>query len=130
MRDITVKLGENAGKIWDVLSENGCLDKNSLITATKLSESEFNSAIGWLARENKISQIDANSYKLSDTNLEHPIGTHAGRVWKILDIWGDVDHESIKKLSDLEDGEVHNAIGWLACEDKLHKNEKNRYKLK
>jgi hypothetical protein len=130
MSEITTKFGENAGKLWTTLSQKGCLKKNDILEVTKLSEKDFYSAVGWLARENKVSRHDDDCFKLDDTNIGHEIGTHAGRVWKILDIWEDVDLDSIKKLSDLDDTEVHSALGWLAREDKIYIGEKNRFKLK
>jgi len=55
---------------------------------------------------------------------------HAGRVWKVLDIWGDADIQTLKKLSELDEDQVHTAIGWLAREDKITINSKNRLNLK
>ena len=130
MRDITTKFGTDAGKLWSVLNEQGCLEKEEIKKVSKLSEEDFYSAIGWLARENKISREDSDYYKLENTNLDSEIGSQAGRVWKILEIWEDVDIESIKRLSDLDDTQVYSALGWLAREDKVDASEKNRYKLK
>ena len=130
MRDITTKYGANAGKLWSTLNEKGCLEKEEIKKVTKLNEEEFHSAIGWLARENKISMEEPNYYKLENTNLDSEIGSQAGRVWKILEIWEDVDIESIKRLSNLNDTQVYTALGWLAREDKVDTSEKNRYKLK
>ena len=31
MRDITTKFGANAGKLWNILSEKGCLEKEEII---------------------------------------------------------------------------------------------------
>jgi len=130
MSEITTKFGENAGKLWAILNQNGCLKKDDILEVTKLSEKDFFSAVGWLARENKVSRQDDECFRLDNTNMGHEIGTHAGRVWKILDIWEDVDFDSIKKLSDLDDTQVHSALGWLAREDKIFIDEKNRIKLK
>ena len=130
MRDVTTKFGDNAGKIWSVLSEKGCLKKDDIITLTKLDEKNFHAGLGWLARENKISRQDEDCFKIDNSNLDSEIGSHAGRVWKILDIWGDVDYDSIKRLSDLDDEELHAALGWLAREDKININENSRFNLK
>ena len=129
MRDVTVKFGTSAGKIWQVLNEKGCLKKDDIIQMTNLNETDLHTGIGWLARENKIS-IQQDSYKLESTNFDSEIGTHAGRIWKILDIWGEADIETIKRLSDLDENQVHLAIGWLAKEDKIKLDEKNRFNLK
>jgi hypothetical protein len=130
VRDISTKYGESAGKIWVTLNDKGCLRQEEIITTTKINEEDFHIAVGWLARENKISRKNEDCFKLDNTNLENEIGSHAGKIWKILDIWGDVDFNTIKRLSDLNDSHVNAAIGWLARENKIFVNEKNRYNLK
>lgn len=47
-------IGANAGLIWNAL-QDGALTTKALKKATKLKADEFNQAIGWLARENKLS---------------------------------------------------------------------------
>ena len=130
MRDITTKFGDNAGKIWRTLNEQGCLKKSKLVKAAQLKDEEFYSGIGWLAKENKISKEEKDCYRLDTTNLDSEIGSHAGRVWKILDIWGESDFVTLKRLSDLKDEQVHSALGWLAREDKLTVDEKQKFTLK
>lgn len=49
----TIKIGENAGLIWNAL-QNGALATKALKKATKLKEADLNLALGWLARENKV----------------------------------------------------------------------------
>ena len=130
MRDITTKFGESAGKVWSTLNEKGCLKKKDILKMTKLNEDEFHIGLGWLARENKIAREDKDCFKLENTNLEPEIGAHAGRIWKILDIWGDADFTTIQRLSDLQDKQVHTALGWLAKEGKIVLNESQRFELK
>jgi hypothetical protein len=129
VRDITSKFGDSAGKIWQVLNEKGSLNKDEILQTTSLNETDLHLGIGWLARENKISR-QQDYYKLENTNLESEIGAQAGRIWKILDIWGEADVETIKRLSDLDENQVHSAIGWLAKEDKIKINGKNKFNLK
>ncbi len=129
MGDLTTKFGSNAGKIWLALNEKGILNKEEILKTTRLDENEFHTGIGWLARENKIAK-DQDFYKLDQTNLELEIGAHAGQIYKIIDIWQDIDFDSIKKLTNLSDYEVHAALGWLAREDKIKIDENNRYILK
>ena len=50
---ITSKIGENAGLIWAAL-QNGALAQKALKKATKLKDADLNLALGWLAREGKI----------------------------------------------------------------------------
>ncbi|MGM9809368.1 MAG: winged helix-turn-helix domain-containing protein [Paludibacteraceae bacterium] len=50
---ITSKIGENAGLIWNAL-QGGALTTKALKKATKLKEADLNMALGWLAREGKV----------------------------------------------------------------------------
>ena len=130
LTDVSKKYGENAGKIWSVLSERGCLKKENILEHTSLIDIDFYKGIGWLARENKVSKDENDCFKLGFTNLENEIGSKAGRIWKILDIWGDAEYSTIKRLSDLNDKDIHTALGWLAREDKINIDEKERFHLK
>ena len=51
---ITSKIGENAGLIWNEL-QGGALTFKALKKATKLKNDELYLALGWLAREGKVS---------------------------------------------------------------------------
>jgi len=97
---------------------------------TKLNEKELYAGLGWLAREDKIFKDNTESYKLDKTNLTNNIGTLAGKVWKILDIWDEADIYSIKKLSKADEKDIYSAIGWLAREDKICEDEEQIYRLK
>jgi len=130
VRRLTTLFGENAGKIWSVLNQEGCSKKEKILEITKLEEDDFYAGVGWLARENKITKEDQNSFRLGTTNLESEIGSHAGLIWKILDIWGDADLNTIKRLSNLDDGELQSALGWLAREDKIIINANQKFVLK
>ncbi|MHB9054667.1 MAG: winged helix-turn-helix domain-containing protein [Paludibacteraceae bacterium] len=50
----TEKIGTNAGLVWAAL-ENGELEVKAIKKATKLTEKDLNLALGWLAREGKVS---------------------------------------------------------------------------
>lgn len=47
-------IGLNAGIIWRLLSNQAKWYYNDLKTASKLTDQDLNTAIGWLAREGKI----------------------------------------------------------------------------
>ena len=47
------KIGENAGQVWGAL-ENGAQGIKALKKATKLKNEELYMALGWLAREGKL----------------------------------------------------------------------------
>ena len=51
---ITTKIGKNAGLIWNAL-QGGALTLKALKKATKLKNDELYLALGWLAREGKVS---------------------------------------------------------------------------
>ena len=117
MRDPIVKFGEDAGKIWQTLYEHGYLDEGKLLEITKLTDREFHAGMGWLAIEDKIAKKD--QYELDSTNLESKIGTNAGKVWKVLDIWGELDVSTITRLTRADKQDAYSALGWLAREDKI-----------
>ena len=52
--NLTVKVGENAGKMWYVLHTQGESDIFHISKLTQMDESDTYSALGWLAREGKI----------------------------------------------------------------------------
>ena len=54
MIDFIGEVGINAGKVWETLNSNGILTEIQLMENTNLTENEIFTAIGWLARENKI----------------------------------------------------------------------------
>ena len=137
MRNIIDEYGRNAGKIWETLNTKGPLNQTKLIRNTKLKNYEFHSAIGWLARENKINRQNTEqdpSYILGETNLTTKIGRDAGRVWKTLSTWGESDVSLIAKYSRIEQDEVHAALGWLTREDKIDvkygRNKQIKFRLK
>lgn len=47
------KIGENAGLVWNSL-QNGAQELKAIKKATKLKNEELYLALGWLAREGKI----------------------------------------------------------------------------
>jgi hypothetical protein len=110
-------IGLNAGKIWSQLKEHSALTKHQVITNTTLSEEDFHTAVGWLARENKI-QKNGEFYQLGLTNLTANIGSNAGTVLKVLQQLP-YSVTPIHELTDMTDDELHQAIGWLAKEGKL-----------
>lgn len=50
----TETIGYNAGTVWVALNADNALGIKQLKKITKLKEKELYAAIGWLARENKI----------------------------------------------------------------------------
>ena len=54
------KIGENAGAIWGAL-QNGALGLKALKKATKLKNEELYLALGWLAREGKVTFAEGDA---------------------------------------------------------------------
>jgi len=130
VRDLTTKFGQNAGEIWKLLNEKGPLTKKEIQESTKQNDDDFFVGVGWLAREDKISLDENNYYKLSSTNLTSKIGRTAGRIWRILDIWDEADISTMRRLSEEEESQIRSALGWLARENKISINDKQKFNLK
>jgi Winged helix-turn-helix domain (DUF2582) len=118
MTKIVSLFGDHAGRIWQILHEHGSLSETDLLEKTHLTESELYAAVGWLARENKIRK-ENSTYTLGETNLVSSIGKDAGKIWQALDIWGEIDAQSLSHLSRLAEQDVFTAVGWLAREGKV-----------
>jgi hypothetical protein len=124
MNEIVPLFGDNAGKVWQVLHEQGPLSEPDLQDKTHLTESQLCAAVGWLARENKIRK-ENNTYTLGETNLLPFIGKDAGKIWHALEIWGEIDAQSLSHLSRVAEHDVFTAVGWLAREGKVDGTIKN-----
>ena len=128
MSTIAEEFGQNAGKVWQALNENGPLSETKLINTTFLNEHQVHVAVGWLARENKVCQ-NGTVYKIGGTNLEGKIGFDAGKIWTVLSKQQtDVDISSLARLTKIDVKDVDAAIGWLARENKI--DAKNAMKQK
>lgn len=118
LNSIVSLFGEQAGTVWHTLHEKGPLSETDLLTFTHLTEQQLHAAIGWLARENKVRKED-DVYLLGETNLVPTVGKDAGKIWKTLEIWGEVDAQSLSRLSRIVEQDVFTAVGWLAREGKV-----------
>ena len=59
--------------------------------------------------------------------MSNAIGETAGKVWKFLDQKGEVTLNQIKKGIKADPNLILQAIGWLAREDKLQIEKKDRF---
>ena len=59
--------------------------------------------------------------------MKHPIGETAGKVWKFLDEEGEATLNQMKKGIKADPNLILQAIGWLAREDKLIIEKKDRF---
>jgi len=129
------KFGQSAGKVWNTLNKYGVLTEPTLMKNTRLTDKEFYAAIGWLARENKISKTGVK-YQLSETNLTEKIGNAAGKVYNVLTNHGEVDVTYISRITKIKTNDAYSAVGWLAREDKIYtidditNNDQFKIKLK
>jgi hypothetical protein len=48
-------IGENAGRIWQLLKEKGPQSPSALTKSLNLKSADVDRSIGWLAREGKLS---------------------------------------------------------------------------
>jgi hypothetical protein len=130
MTTINDEFGQNAGKVWQALSQKGPLSQTKLSTTTFLDQHQLQAAIGWLAREGKICR-NGTVYKLGSTNLVEKVGNDAGKVWSALSKkQTDVDVSSLTRLTKIGVNDVYTALGWLARENKIEvkgdKTQKNQ----
>ncbi len=113
------KFGQSAGKVWNTLNKYGALTEPTLKKNTRLTDREFYAAVGWLARENKISKT-GEKYWLSETNLTEKIGNAAGKIYNVLVTHREVEVTLIPRITRLKTNETYSGIGWLAREDKIY----------
>jgi hypothetical protein len=118
MNGIVSIFGDQAGMVWQILYNRGPLTESELLMLTQLSPTQLYAAIGWLARENKIRK-ENNTFLLGETNLIPIIGKDAGKIWRTLEIWGEIDAQSLVRLSRIVEQDVFSAVGWLAREGKV-----------
>lgn len=63
-------IGTFAGEVWNALNDaNGALELKAIKKATKLREKEIFAAIGWLAREGKVTVEADEALKQVDVKL-------------------------------------------------------------
>ena len=117
MKDVILEFGKNAGIVWNALNSNGPLTLNQLISLTKLDEDNIFSAIGWLAKENKIKK-EGEFFKLDETNLSNNIKEKSEKIWNVIDKTN-FNFKNLSKLTHLDEKDIYISLGWLAREGKL-----------
>lgn len=60
----TDTIGNWAGLVWNALNEGDVLDIKQIKKITKLKEKDIMAALGWLARENKITFEESEDEKV------------------------------------------------------------------
>ena len=61
--NLTSKIGTDAGKVWNSLYFQGAYDVPSLVKITQIKLGDVYSALGWLAREEKIQIVKGGTKK-------------------------------------------------------------------
>lgn len=56
--------------------------------------------------------------------MKHHIGETAGKVWKTLQVKGEVNISQLPRILDEKSTTVYQAVGWLAREDKIEFRKK------
>ncbi len=125
MTNIIHNYGKNAGQIWKALHTHGPLTQQELLSQTGMPMEEMYAAVGWLARENKIKR-DGDYFTLDETNLTVHIGESAGKIWKLLQLWDEVNVTHIPHYLELDQTTTYAALGWLAREGKIKLTKKKR----
>ena len=118
MGDIIENFGLNAGKVWNVLNKQGPLNQYNLLRTTKLKKNDLCTAVGWLAREDKIC-LKNNFYCLGETNFADTIGEDAGKIFDLLNTYDEIDLNFIQKITGISPDNTYYALGWLAREGKI-----------
>ena len=101
-----------------MLDERGCVGRDELLDLVCLSDFDFFTGLGWLACEGKIA-LNEGVFCLGEGVSSGGFGGFAGRVWRVLDVWGDADFVTLKRLTGLDDVDVDCGLGWLGREGKL-----------
>ena len=52
--NLTTEIGKNAGRVWDILTKSSEIDISTIARQTKIPKYDCYTAIGWLAREGKV----------------------------------------------------------------------------
>lgn len=58
--------------------------------------------------------------------MQKEIGENAGKLWHVLGKNGEVPLANLPKLTSLKEAEAYLAAGWLARENKVRFNNKNK----
>ena len=118
MWNVTEEFGRNAGEVWNALKDYGPLTETRLKDTVRMGDDQFYSAVGWLARENKITK-EGPVYRIGSTNLTDKIGHDAGRVYDELEQRRTIDVCETSTSLHMDERDVYMALGWLARENKV-----------
>jgi hypothetical protein len=118
MGDMIDNFGSNAGKVWNALNKQGRINQYKLMKTTKLKKYDLYTAVGWLAREDKICLAE-DFYYLGETNFADSIGKDAGRIFDLLNTYEEIDLNFIQKVTGFSPEDTYYALGWLAREGKI-----------
>lgn len=143
------QIGEFAGIIWRTLNEKGKLSFEALLHETMLDSESVSTAIGWLAREDKIRFDEQNGitafYSITNAIINiksvgiilglfpmNRLGQSVTTIYMTRDLLqADANYvslmlnrrrmtlEQLSRITELSDRNLLYALGWLLCEDEL-----------
>jgi len=112
------KIGTNAGKVWHALHDNRYLTKYQLISRTGLNADEIDAAIGWLSCEDKVKR-DGEFFLLDNTNMKETISLNADILFEVIREFP-YSITKLHEITEMNEVEIHQAIGWLSKEGKIN----------
>ncbi|HOX05476.1 MAG TPA: winged helix-turn-helix domain-containing protein [Planctomycetota bacterium] len=115
--DVVVNnMGTAAGAVWEVLAANGPVALDWLCRAARLSESDANRGIGWLAREGKLS-LERRGHR-----REVRVSKAAERVRQLLLSRGPMLLVRATQAAAIPEDLAQQGLGWLAREGRIELN--------
>ena len=118
MANIVDTYGRNAGKVWKTLDTCGPCTTTKIMKNTGLTKEDFYTAVGWLAKENKV-WFNENTYGLGESNFDKYICKNVDKVWYLINKCDEIETNYIPKLANVTEQDAYYAVGWLAREGKI-----------
>jgi hypothetical protein len=106
-------VGTSAGAVWGVLACNGPVSLDWLRQAAKLTATDANRGIGWLAREGKL------SLERRARRREVRVAEAAEQVRQVLRARGPMLVVRAAQMAALPEDLAHQGLGWLAREGRV-----------
>lgn len=127
--ELKEEIGINAGRLWNTISRVNKASFTKLRSESDLGNNQVYEAIGWLAREDKISK-EGRDYVLKSTNLTFEVGTNAGKIYDLIKENNNLSLKDLVERSDMRKKDILTAIGWLSKENKLEQDENGRFTIR
>lgn len=124
MSSKTEVFGENASKILKAIvrSKSVLVGDLYLEVETKLSNDKVKEALGWLIEARRVDGIKEKGDKSGKIKYALVDGTYeknASVIWRSLSQNGTQNITQLKKSTNLDEEDVHGALGWLARDNDI-----------